>query len=652
MSKFPIDRGLLERRIQIEEALSRVRARALSMHRSEDILKVTATMFDEYLLLGMPAIRCGIGIVHDITDGEAWATTFTPQGVVVQVTGHVSFLESPIYRALYDAWARQERWFKFRLEKESLKRFLQAIFPDFEIPGYSPAFPESQIINYFGFPQGGLYVVTVDDLTEDQVDLLKRFTEVFHLTYTRYQDILQAEEQRKEIECKASVDRVRAEISQMRHAGDLKRIPPLIWRELRELNVPLIRCGVFIPDEDKAIIRSYLSNPEGESLAVFELPYESSDLAQHIVSSWKARQLYTTLWGCQTFLDWVAAMQAKGYIATNKPYPGQTTPPETLAIHLVPFEQGMLYVGTREFLGDSEMALVKSLAAAFSAAYVRYEDFQRLDRTNAQLAAMLEDLERTQQQLVQSEKLASLGQLTAGIAHEIKNPLNFVNNFGLLISEMVEELEGAPEARIADLQEVLELLKVNAQKVNEHGKRADRIVHAMMQHASGATGERQRVDLSYFVDEYVNLAFYGKKAQNPSLDIELVKNYDRQAGPVEIIPQEIGQVLVNLLNNAFDAMLAKRALRGADYIPRLEVVTRKKASTFEIAVMDNGTGVSEQAQKKVFEPFFTTKRANLGTGLGLSLSYDIITKGHGGSLTLESIPGEGATFTVGLPVSG
>ncbi len=257
------------------------------------------------------------------------------------------------------------------------------------------------------------------------------------------------------------------------------------------------------------------------------------------------------------------------------------------------------------------------------------------------------ELRQTKDRLVQQEKLASLGQLTAGIAHEIKNPLNFVTNFAVLTRELADEL--AEDADPAEREAILNDLKTNARKIEEHGRRADSIVRSMMQHARTGSGERERVDLNAFVDEYVELAYHGKRATTPDFNAEIVRDYDAAVGEVEVVPQEIGRVVLNLVSNAFDAVCEKSAEAGPAYAPAVRVCTQKGEDSVVVRVEDNGPGMEAETTAKIFEPFFTTKPAGSGTGLGLSMSYDIVTQGHGGTLDVESKPGEGAAFVVRLP---
>ncbi len=269
------------------------------------------------------------------------------------------------------------------------------------------------------------------------------------------------------------------------------------------------------------------------------------------------------------------------------------------------------------------------------------------------------ELREAKDRLVQQEKMASLGQLTAGIAHEIKNPLNFVNNFAALSVDLAKELREEIVKRktknvngneFADIEEILDTLEQNAEKINHHGKRADGIVRAMMQHARGGKSERQPTDVNNLVEEYVNLTYHGMRAKVPDFNVSIERDFGELDAKIEMVPQDIGRVLINLLGNAFDAVREKKQSGDGAYSPCVTVSTRAVDGAVEIRVRDNGGGIPDEVREKIFEPFFTTKPAGSGTGLGLSLSYDIVTQGHGGTLSAESKPGEGAMFIITLPV--
>jgi two-component system NtrC family sensor kinase len=278
-----------------------------------------------------------------------------------------------------------------------------------------------------------------------------------------------------------------------------------------------------------------------------------------------------------------------------------------------------------------------------------------------ELTAQKEELEKTlaelksaQAQLVHSEKMASLGELTAGIAHEIQNPLNFVNNFSELSLELAQELKEEIEKPEMDTALVLDLardLAQNQEKINHHGKRAANIVTAMLQHSRTSTGKKEPTDLNVLADEYLRLAYHGLRAKDKNFNAGMVTNLDPVIDKVHVIPQDFGRVLLNLINNAFYAVTQKKTQAPEGYEPTVTVSTRLlKSDMVEIRIQDNGAGIPKNLKAKIFQPFFTTKPTGQGTGLGLSLAFDIVTKGHGGTMEVESTEGEGTTFTIRIPL--
>jgi len=260
-------------------------------------------------------------------------------------------------------------------------------------------------------------------------------------------------------------------------------------------------------------------------------------------------------------------------------------------------------------------------------------------------------LRKTQRQLIQSEKMASLGELTAGIAHEIQNPLNFVNNFSEVNIELLEEMDD--ELKRGEIEEALDIssnIKQNLEKIGFHGKRADGIVKGMLQHSRASTGQKEPVDVNVLTDEYLRLAYHGLRAKDKSFNAELVTHFDEKVPMVPMIPQDIGRVLINLFNNAFYATHQKQKTAGPNYKPTLEVSTSVNDGFAEIRVKDNGSGIPEHIKDKIMQPFFTTKPTGEGTGLGLSMSYDILVKGHNGTIEVDTKENEYTQFTIKLPL--
>jgi two-component system NtrC family sensor kinase len=317
-----------------------------------------------------------------------------------------------------------------------------------------------------------------------------------------------------------------------------------------------------------------------------------------------------------------------------------------------------LIVVTRKEPGTFAAHYVQLLQTFADQAVIAVENVRLFDEVQArtrELAQSLDDLRSAQDRLIQTEKLASLGQLTAGIAHEIKNPLNFVNNFSALSTELVEEMKDMlsdvsfEKKKREDLDEITQMLKSNLDKVVQHGKRADSIVKNMLLHSRQGSGEHRPADVNAIVDESLNLAYHGARAEKAGFTITLERKFDPTVGTVDMYPQEITRALLNLISNGFYAATKRKAEAGDGFEPILSATTRNLGDKVEIRIRDNGTGVPEEVKDKIFNPFFTTKPSGEGTGLGLSMSHDIIVKQHGGRIDVETEPGLFTEFMVVLP---
>jgi len=268
-----------------------------------------------------------------------------------------------------------------------------------------------------------------------------------------------------------------------------------------------------------------------------------------------------------------------------------------------------------------------------------------------ELNHLLEELKETQTQLIQREKLASLGELSAGIAHEIQNPLNFVNNFSEINLELIAEMNNEMDNKnFEEARGLAKSVTENEEKINHHGKRADAIVKGMLQHSRSSAGKKEPADINALADEYLHLAFHGLRAKDKDFHASFTTDFDQSIGKVNMVAQDIGRVLLNLINNAFYAVNERSREEGAPYQPTVSVSSTKSKSHVYVRVSDNGYGISHKVLDKIFQPFFTTKPTGQGTGLGLSVSYDIV-QAHGGEIKVESKEGEGASFILGLPLS-
>ncbi len=274
-----------------------------------------------------------------------------------------------------------------------------------------------------------------------------------------------------------------------------------------------------------------------------------------------------------------------------------------------------------------------------------------IEKQKEKVESTLTELKAAQKQLIQSEKMASLGELTAGIAHEIQNPLNFVNNFSEVSNELIDEMKAElDKGDINEAKFIADDIKQNLEKINQHGKRADAIVKGMLQHSRQTKGLSEPTDINALCDECLKLSYHGLRAKDKSFNADFKTNFDESIGKINIVSQDIGRVLLNIISNAFYATNERQKAEGETFKPLVSVQSKKSNSNVEIIVSDNGTGIPQNITDKIFQPFFTTKPTGQGTGLGLSLAYDIITKEHNGTITVESDEGKGSAFTIVIPV--
>jgi signal transduction histidine kinase len=364
--------------------------------------------------------------------------------------------------------------------------------------------------------------------------------------------------------------------------------------------------------------------------------------------------------------------QKVGTLNTHIPQLDQLLDPDSGIVqyaNFFPFKTGVLYAFTDGEPSEEGKSILKRFANVFEQAHIRYDDLQTAEKQaqlireeRDRLEIALKELRATQTQLVQQEKLASLGQLTAGIAHEIKNPLNFVNNFSEVSIELlqeirdeIEKIKTVEDSTVKDesLEEIGDLVNdidSNLTKIHEHGTRADSIVKSMLQHSRGSDGKLEPTAINPLVKEFVNLCFHGMRASKQPINVDLSYELDEAIGELPLIAEDFSRVIVNLCNNAFDAMGENREKskdEGERYLPKLTVRTRKTADKILIEIEDNGPGIPEEIKDKILQPFFTTKKGTEGTGLGLSITNDII-KAHGGELTIDSQLQKGTLFTIKL----
>ena len=642
------------REAQIETALERVRSRSMGMQKSEELREIIQVIYEQFIQLGFNINSAGFAM--DYMESDDFNFWLADSYSVFPKKVHVPYFDHPQFNRFKEAKEKGLDFYASTLTFEEKNKFFDHILKDL------PSFPQEVKEVFYGasgytsshvFLKNVilLYILKYTDtpFSDAENATLMRFGKVFEQSYIRFNDLKQAEDQALEAIKRASVDRVRAEIASMRTTHDLERITPLIWSELTTLGVSFIRCGVFIMDDEQEQVQSFLSTPDGKAIAAFRVPYNAHREITQIIACWRNKVMYKPHWDEAAFIDWTKALMEHGAITSGEKYLTENRP-TNLYLHFFPFLQGMLYVGNVTPLNDDELQLVQNLADAFSIAYARYEDFNKLESANVKIEKTLVDLKQTQAQLVQSEKMASLGELTAGIAHEIQNPLNFVNNFSEVNKELLAEIdEEIDKGNFGELKKIIKDVIGNEEKISHHGKRADAIVKGMLQHSRSSSGVKEPTDINALADEYLRLAYHGLRAKDKSFNATMNKDYDKSLEKIEVVPQDMGRVILNLITNAFYAITEKKKTTDANYEPTITVSTKGIGNQLTVSVKDNGNGIPQKVLDKIFQPFFTTKPTGQGTGLGLSLSYDIV-KAHGGEFKVETKEGEGSEFIIQLPI--
>ncbi len=642
------------REARIEAAMEKVRARALAMQKPHELTEVAEVLRKEMGLLGVEELETSSIYIHNEASGktECWFAMKDTRQEKKLVADHmtIDLNETGVGRQMFEFYRSGKKQISILMQGASRKEWINYCAGHSKVFGASGFYGDNipdRTYHLYKFSNGYMGAASPGDISAESWDLLQRATSVFSLAYTRFSDLQQAEASTREAIKQAALDRIRAEIASMRTVADLDKITPLIWNELTILGIPFIRCGVFIMDESQKLIHTFLSTPDGKAIAAFHLPYDTPGNIAQILAHWQEKKNYIDHWDEAAFTEFAHTLVKQGALASPEQYLA-TLPRGGFYLHFLPFLQGMLYVGNTTQLGEDEINLLQSVADAFATAYARYEDFNKLEAAKQQVDKTLVDLKQTQQQLVQSEKMASLGELTAGIAHEIQNPLNFVNNFSEVSNELIDEMiEEVAKGNYDEVKAIADDVKQNLEKINHHGKRADGIVKGMLQHSRSSSGVKEPTNINALADEYLRLAYHGLRAKDKSFNATMKTDYDESIGNINIIPQDIGRVILNLITNAFYVVTEKKKSGAEKYEPTVSVSTKKVNGKVEIKVADNGNGIPQKVLDKIFQPFFTTKPTGQGTGLGLSLSYDII-KAHGGELKVETKEGEGTIFSFQL----
>ncbi len=652
------------REARIEAALEKVRGKAMAMHSTKDLSATVSAAFSELRKLGMETIRTGVALYSkDRPAPVYYASTTTEQNDAVAVTGSPDPSRHPCLALQYDAWSTQQNYFPV-LRGTELESYYQVLsLEPFPVKDGTKPFQHDEYGYYLPFSGGNFYAWSLKPFLENDIAILSRFRTIVDLTFRRYFEIHKAEAQAREAQIEAALERVRSRTLAMQKSDELAETASLLFRQLIALGIAPNRLYIAIIKNDGGDVEFWITDEDGSKVnSAFATNLLKNRSLKKMHDGWRnAKQSITIDMQGEELEEYFAYLHS-----LNVPFKdglSQTRRVQTVAY----FSRGFIGIASPVELPEETKTLLERFAAVLNLTFTRFSDLKlaeaqahqahldliQLQAEKQRAEDALTELSATQAQLVQQEKLASLGQLTAGIAHEIKNPLNFVNNFSSVSVELIDEVMGEiakkPAEGDSDIPQLLTDVKTNLAKIIEHGTRADGIVKSMLQHSRGGTGKKEPTDLNALVKEYVNLAFHGMRAAKNPINVEIALDLDPAAGVVPLIANDFSRVIINLSQNAFDAMREK--LTGSkSYRARLTVRTHKEGDTIAIEVEDNGPGIPDAIKDKILQPFFTTKKGTQGTGLGLSITNEII-KAHGGSLSIESSGAAGTVFKVSIPLS-
>jgi signal transduction histidine kinase len=651
------------RELEIEAALERVRSRTMAMQHSDELIDAATVLFQQIEILGAPSWNCSFNIWgKDKKYAVAWNATKEGFGRPFNTPS-----SEDVFLEFYTATQEGKDFFTKEMGGSTLALHYEYLAT---LPGVGQTLaelklagiklPDFQVINIAYFAQGYLMFITYEPVPQLQ-DTFKRFAKVFEQAYTRFLDLQKAEAQAKESQIQLALERVRARTMAMQHSDELAEASFLLDSQVRALGIKTQGCAFNIYGETDST--EWFSSEMG-AMPPYKTPRENLFLRYYEAGE-KGESIHIEEFAgeaCTKHYEYLCTVPGMGDGIREMLKAGGSLPTRQID-HAVYFKYGYLLFLTLEPVPEAHDIFIR-FAKVFEQTYTRFLDLQTAEaqtlRAEQDLIEIksarkkaedaLTELQLTQKQLIQSEKMASLGELTAGIAHEIQNPLNFVNNFSEVSTELVDEMNA--ELAKGDVEEAKVIsndLRQNLEKISNHGKRAADIVKGMLQHSRSNSGVKEPTDIGALADEYLRLAYHGLRAKDKSFNAYMKTDFDVHIGKIDIVPQDMGRVILNLITNAFYVVAEKKQKRGGDYEPTVTVSTKSMGDKVLISVKDNGNGIPQKVLEKIFQPFFTTKPAGQGTGLGLSMSYDIVTKTHNGEIKVETKEGEGTEFIVILP---
>ena len=658
----------LERRnreLEIEAALDNVRLRAGAMRSSSELGEASAVLFQQLNELGINAIRTAVGIFDDPNEAmELWLTSYADSGEVIRILYYFNLHIHPVFENVIPARQENRPYALTVLSGNDVRSYYQTMSTYLSVPKQQ-VFNETEYFYSFFFSGGTINVVTNQPLSEEQCKTMIRVSQVFGLIFTRFLDLQKAEASTREAQIESALERVRARAQAMQQPEELKDVTQVLRQEMGTLGEEeLETCHIYIYDEKTGKSECWFALKDSR---MAETKILSDEFQMDLRDTWVGREMLqfyhsgaketSVVMTGDNRREWIDYCKAR--CERIRGYYGEEISDRTY--HLYKFSNGAIGQSSPGVISQESWDLLKRVASVFSLAYSRFKDLtqaridlQNLKEEKSRAENALMELKSTQRQLIQSEKMASLGELTAGIAHEIQNPLNFVNNFSEINKELIEELQAerskmSGERNDQMQDDIIENIKENEEKIIHHGKRADAIVKGMLQHSGKSSGQKELTDINALCDEYLPLAYHALRAKSNSFNATIKKDFHSGVGKINITPHDIGRVILNLLTNAFYAVNHKQKTADDSYEPIIKVSTKKSGDKLFVSVSDNGDGIPKNIVDKIFQPFFTTKPTGQGTGLGLSLAYDIV-KAHGGEIKVETKDGEGSEFIVQLPI--
>jgi len=658
------------REAKIDAALEKIRSQSLAMHNSNELEKIVASLFDRLIELGLSFDGTLIYLFDKkYRNTQLWIASIqlsTP--LMIDLPYDEEIKNNAIFKDLWRAIESGEHIFKrsysgkikndyFRyVQKHNASKIPEPI-KKLQIERDSwTAYLVAEKNSLLGFDSWSGKITA-----DEYFPILIRFARVFEQAYTRFLDLQKAESNAREAKIESALEKVRSRTLAMQKSDELAETAAEVFKQLIGLGIEPNRLYIGIIEENSKNMEMWATDEEGSGIGkrfVFNANENAS--VNKLFEGWrnKIKSITVNMHGkeLEDYIHYLQKLQIPLSRALKQKRRVQS---------VAYFDKGFIGMASPNEQSQNNVQLLERFAAVFNLTFTRFNDLKiaeahalqaeqdliEIKAARKKAEEALSELQATQKQLIQSEKMASLGELTAGIAHEIQNPLNFVNNFSEVSNELLEEMKTELDKENTEqAKAIAEDVKQNIEKILYHGKRADAIVKGMLQHSRTSTGQKETTNINALADEYLRLAYHGLRAKDKSFNANIKTDFDESIGSINIVPQDMGRVILNLITNAFYVVSEKKKSGSEKFEPTVSISTKKLNNKIFISIADNGTGIPQNIVDKIFQPFFTTKPTGKGTGLGLSLSYDIV-KAHGGEIKVETKEGEGTIFTIQLPAN-